>query len=174
MRDWFRNVRLAILTIAQGMNITLWYSDAPNTDFGEDRPVSIQALGAPWTSYKLCVTTDFDERDPDPDGGFSRDAPSLAAALRAVHEGYGGPSWCSNPYIDGGPGLVRSNCVGCHQHAMTGVRAAETANDEARYPSLGRAQVRNNFPADQFWGLDGGDDFAAVFAETATWWLSGR
>lgn len=25
MRDWFRNVRLAILTITQGMQITLWY-----------------------------------------------------------------------------------------------------------------------------------------------------
>lgn len=156
------------------MNITLWYSDTPDSDFGADRTPSVQALGAPWTSYKMCVTTEFDERDPDPGGGFDRDAPSLAAALRVVHEGFGGPSWCSNPYIDGGPGLVRSNCVGCHQHAMTGARAGETVNDESRYPSLGRAQVRNNFPADQFWGLDGGDDFAAIFAETAAYWRTAR
>lgn len=159
--------------LGRWLNITLWYSDTPDSDFGADRPVSIQALGAPWTSYKLCVTTDFDEGDPRPDGGFARAAPSLAEALRAVHEGAGGPSWCSNPYIDAGPGLVRSNCVGCHQHAMTGVRPAQTVGDEARYPRVGRAQVRNNFPTDMFWGLDAGDNFAAVFAETASWWRSG-
>ncbi len=156
------------------INVSLWYSDTPDSDFGADRPVSIQSLGAPWTSYKLCVTTDFDEGDPRPDGGFARDLPSLAAALRAVHEGRGGPSWCSNPYIDGGPGLVRSNCVGCHQHAMTGVRPAETVGDEARFPGIGRRQVRDRFVSDQFWGITAGDNLGAVLAETVSWWRSAR
>src|SRR5699024_7817 len=139
--------------LAHWMNITLWFSPDPDEDFGADRPDAIRALGPPWSSYKMCVAIEFDEHDPDPNGGFIDDAPSLAAALRAVHEGPGGPSWCSNPYIDAGPGLARSNCVGCHQHAMSGARPAEIATDESRFPESGRLQMRNNFPADHFWGL---------------------
>lgn len=156
--------------LARWLNITLWWSPTPDQDFGADRPPAIRALGGPWSSYKMCVATDFDEQDPDPAGGFARDAPSLAAALRAVHEGRGGPSWCSNPYIDAGPGLVRSNCVGCHQHAMSGVRPADVQTDPARYPANGRTRVRNNQPADGFWGIDGGDHLGAVFAETVEYW----
>jgi hypothetical protein len=154
----------------QWINVTLWYSPAPDDDFGADRPDSIRALGGAWSSYKMCVAIAHDELDPDPGGGFAARAPMLAAALAAVHEGAGGPSWCSSPYIDAGPGLVRSNCVGCHQHAMTGVRPAETLDDEARFPGGGRMQVRDDFPADQFWGLDAGDDLASMMAEVIAWW----
>jgi hypothetical protein len=172
----FRLAGMHIRTREAGvwMNITIWWSDDPDTDFGADRPESIRALGRPWSSYKLCVTTDFNEQDPDLDGGFSRDAPTLAAALRAVHEGRGGPAWCSNPYIDTGPGLVRTNCVGCHQHAMTGVRPGEVQTDHARYPSNGRTQVRNNFPSDSFWGLDAGDRLASVISQTADYYRDAR
>ncbi|AKF10057.1 hypothetical protein [Sandaracinus amylolyticus] len=149
------------------LNITMWWSDRPDEDFGADRPDAIRALGGPWSSYKMCVAVEFDERDPDPRGGLDG---SLGAALSAVHTGEGGPSWCSNPYIDAGPGLVRSNCVGCHQHAMSGVRPSDVARDERMFPEHGRALVRDNFPADQFWGLDGGDDLAAVIAETVSYW----
>jgi hypothetical protein len=147
------------------MNITLWWSPNPDVDFGADRPAEVRALGAPWSSYKMCVATEFGELDPDPSGGFAQDAPTLAAALRAAREG-GGPSWCSNPYIDGAPGLVRSNCLGCHQHALSGVRPAEVQNDITRYPANGRRQVRNNFPGDGFWGIDGGDRLGSVLVET--------
>jgi hypothetical protein len=156
--------------LSHWLNITLWWSPTPDTDFGADRPASVRALGGPWASYKMCVATDFDEQDPDPTGGFGNDAPTLAAALRVVHEGAGGPSWCSNPYIDAAPGLVRSNCVGCHQHAMSGVRPADVQNDLAHYPANGRMQVRNNFPSDGFWGLDGGDQLAGVLQQTVDWW----
>jgi hypothetical protein len=152
------------------MNITLWWSPTPDQDFGADRPASVRALGGPWSSYKMCVATDFDELDPDPAGGFDRDAPSLGAALRTVHEGRGGPSWCSNPYIDAGPGLVRSNCVGCHQHALSGVRPADVQTDPVHYPANGRARVRNNAPADGFWGVDGGDHLGSVLSETVEYW----
>ncbi|MBI5513714.1 MAG: hypothetical protein HY909_08090 [Deltaproteobacteria bacterium] len=160
--------------VGQWLNITLWWSDDPDTDFGADRPDSIRALGGPWTSYKMCVTTDFNEHDPDPDGGFARSGPTLAAALRAVYEGRGAPSWCSNPYIDGAPGLVRTNCAGCHQHAMSGVRPGEVQMNAVRYPSAGRAQVRNNFPSDGFWGIDGGDRLGAVLAETVDYYRAAR
>ena len=68
------------------LNITLWWSPTPDTDFGADRPAAVRSLGGPWSSYKMCVATDYDEHDPDPTGGFSQSAPSLGAALRAVHE----------------------------------------------------------------------------------------
>ena len=172
----FRLAAMHIRTreVDRWLNITLWWSPTPDTDFGADRPAAVRALGGPWSSYKMCVATDYDEHDPDPTGGFSQSAPSLGAALRAVHEGSGSPSWCSNPYIDAGPGLVRSNCVGCHQHAMTGLRGGESANDARRFPGNGRLQVRDNYPSDQFWGLDAGDDVATVFAETVSWWRSTR
>lgn len=145
-----------------GLNITLWWSDRPDDDFGADRPDAIRALGPPWSSYKMCVTVDHAELDPDPEGGFGDELPSLGAALAAVHEGTGGPTWCSNPYVDAAPGLARGNCIGCHQHAMSGARPGEVATDEARFPSSGRLAARNNYPADGFWGLDAGDGLAGL------------
>lgn len=154
-----------------GFNITLWWSDEPDTDFGADRPESVRALGGPWSSYKMCVSVDHTELDPSPDGGFAGDAPTLAESLSAVHEGRGGPTWCSNPYIDAAPGLAMGNCVGCHQHGMSGVRPGEVATDEARFPSNGRLPARNNYPADGSWALDAGDDLAARINEVVDFFL---
>ena len=149
------------------LNITLWWSPDPDTDFGADRPASIEALGAPWGSYKMCVAIDFDEDDPDPSGGFGDDAPTLAAALAEVHDAQ---SWCSNPYIDAAPGLLRGNCVGCHQHAMGERAPGEIALDEIRFPNGGRTRTRNNEPADGFWSFDAGDDLGAVLRDTISAW----
>lgn len=148
------------------LNITLWWTARPGEDFGADMPSSVRNLRGPWWHYAMCVAIDDVERDPDPTGGVTD--PSLAAALAAVHDGQA--SWCSNPYIDSAPGLVRSNCVGCHQHAMSGVRPGEVVMDETRYPSHGRLLVRNNFPADQFWGLDAGDNLATMIQDTVDYW----
>ena len=76
----------------------------------------------------MCVTTELTELDPDPYGGFATDAPSLGEALAVVHEGVGGPTWCSNPFIDAAPGLARGNCIGCHQHAGTDADPATGAD----------------------------------------------
>jgi len=156
------------------MNITIWWTDRPDEDFGADRPDAIRALGGPWSHYAMCVAIDDIERDPDPQGGFGDDMPTLGAALGAVreHAGSGGASWCSNPYVDAAPGLARTNCVGCHQHAMTGVRPGEVVMDEASYPESGRLFVRSNFPADGFWGLDAGDGLAAEIMSTVDYWDS--
>lgn len=151
------------------VNVTMWWTPTPEETFGADRPDSIRALGGPWAHYAMCVSIDDVERDPDPAGGFTTDHPSLAAALRAARD-ESGSSWCSNPYIDAAPGLVRSNCVGCHQHAMSGIEPGEVVMDETRYPLGGRAIVRNNFPSDHFWGLDAGDDLANVIADTVEYW----
>lgn len=153
-----------------GLYVTLWWSDRPDEDFGADRPDSIRALGPPWSSYKMCVAIEHTELDDDPHGGFAEDAPTLGAALAAVHEGRGGPTWCSNPYVDAAPGLARGNCVGCHQHAMSGVRPGEVATDPVRFPSSGRLSERDNRPSDGFWGLDAGDDLAALMQEVVDYW----
>ncbi len=156
--------------LPRGLFITLWWSDRPDEDFGADRPESIRALGPPWSSYKMCVAVDHTELDADPSGGFAEDAPTLGDALAAVHEGRGGPTWCSNPYVDAAPGLARGNCVGCHQHAMSGVRPGEVATDETRFPSSGRLAARDDHPADGFWGLDAGDGLASVIQEVVDYW----
>lgn len=153
-----------------GLDVTLWWSDRPDEDFGADRPDAIRSLGGPWSHYKMCVAVEHTELDPEPGGGLEADAPTLAAALAAVHEGRGGPSWCSNPYVDAAPGLARGNCIGCHQHAMSGVRPGEVATDSVRFPSSGRLSARNNYPADGFWGLDAGDDLAALVQQVADYW----
>jgi hypothetical protein len=141
-------------------------AERPDDDFGADRPAEVRALGGPWSNVQDVRRLDYDELDPDPAGGFARRAPTLGSALRAVHEGAGGPSWCSNPYIDAAPGLVRSNCVGCHQHAMSGLRPFDVQETPERFPGRGRARVRNNLPADGFWGIDAGDRLGAVLVET--------
>ena len=153
-----------------GLDITLWWSDRPDEDFGADRPESVRALGGPWSHYKMCVAVEHVELDPDPRGGFGADAPSLGASLAAVHEGRGGPTWCSNPYIDAAPGLAIGNCVGCHQHAMSGVRPGEIATDSARFPSNGRLSARNNYPADGTWALDAADELAWRMHEIVDYW----
>jgi len=165
---WLAGLHIRTRELRHWVNITLWWSPTPDETFGADRSASVEALGAPWNQYAMCVTIEDVERDPDPTGGA--EDPGLAAALEAVNESVLGSSWCSNPYIDGAPGLVRSNCVGCHQHAFTGVRPGETVMDELRYPDLGRTFVRNNVPADGFWGIDAGDDIAAMMQETVDYW----
>src|SRR5690606_23299611 len=150
--------------------ITLWWSPAPHDDFGADRPAAIEALGGPWRNYKMCVVTAFEERDPDPWGGFAHTAPSLGRALAAVHGGAGAPSWCSNPYLERGAGNAATNCIGCHQHGGTGLRSEEILSDAARFPAHGRTVLRNNFPADYSWATDAGDRLGQLFADEVAYY----
>lgn len=152
------------------MNITMWWTDRPDEDFGADRPEAIRALGGPWAHYAMCVAIDDVETDVDPRGGATSTA--LGDALAAVRAGTGGPSWCSNPYIDAGPGAVRTNCVGCHQHADSGVLPSDVVLDEMRFPQTGRLFQRNNFPADAFWGIDAGDRLEVVIQNTIDYWAT--
>ncbi|MCE9580137.1 MAG: hypothetical protein K8W52_43880 [Deltaproteobacteria bacterium] len=153
--------------------ITLWWSPDPDRDFGADRPPAIAALGGPWRNYKMCVTTAFDERDPDPQGGFAAIAPDLCAALAATRAAPGAPSWCSNPYLELGHGNAASNCMGCHQHGGTAVGVDQILGDPDGFPSLGRTQVRDNFPSDYSWALDAGDRLGRVFADEVEYWDQG-
>lgn len=149
--------------------ITLWWSDTPGTDFGEDRPATIAGLGGPWKNYKMCVATNFQEGDADPMGGFASSAPSLADALASVHGGVGSPSWCSNPYLEEGAGNVATNCIGCHQHGGTENTAESIIGEPDQFPEHGRTQLRNNFPDDYSWALSNGDRLASSFREIVSY-----
>lgn len=122
---------------------TLSWSPEPDAGLGADRPA---AIDGPFAHYAMCVVTDFVDDDPAPDAAASD--PSLAAVLRATHEGAGASSWCSNPYLEEGAGNAVTNCVGCHQHAGSSLTSEEILADEARFPHRGRSLVRTNFPTD--------------------------
>lgn len=143
--------------------VTLWWSDDPDSDFGEDRP---DGIGAPFDHYKLCSVVWFDEADDSADGGFASDAPSLAAALASTASGPGGPTWCSNPYIERGAGNAATNCIGCHQHAGTTLSSEEVLAAHDPASGTGRRQSRSSFPADYVFALRRGDDIGAMFVET--------
>lgn len=127
--------------------VTVWWSPDPNSDFGQDRPDEIKKLGAPWSNYKMCVVTDFDEKDPDPRGGFDG---SLGDAMAAVH---GKTTWCSNAFIEKGDHNAQTNCIGCHQHAGDIKSLDGVLTDEQKFPEIGRKQVRKGFPADYSWAF---------------------
>lgn len=175
--DTYRMVGLHIMTkeIRHWQWITLWWSDDADTDFGADRPQMIRdGLDPVFQNYKMCVVDSFEEGDPDAPGRF-QDAPSLAAALRAVDAGAGGPTWCSNPYLEHGRNNARTNCIGCHQHGGSTVLADANndgaldeftveaiINDETNYPNTGRSRVRDVFPADYLFSMNRVDDFAQM------------
>jgi len=58
-----------------------------------------------------------------------------------VHAGAGGPSWCSNQYIERGAHNAQTNCIGCHQHAGTGLASEDVLADSLTFPQSGRAMI---------------------------------
>ena len=149
------------------MWITLWWSASPDKDFGADRPAAIAALPGPWANYKMCVTTQYLEGDPDPRGG---QAGTLGDALGAVNAGgEGTPTWCSNPYLELGPGNAATNCIGCHQHGGTELTAEAILADT---PKFGTTRIRNNFFTDYLWAVKGGngDDLSSIVQAEVDYW----
>jgi hypothetical protein len=144
------------------MWISLIWSPEPDTDLGADRPSYLSQL-KPWNNYKMCVTSGFNENDPNPGEGFQGDIPDLAASLNKIHSLTGPHTFCSNPFIERGKGNGRTNCIGCHQHARTGVGQDEIylddqdvpGNEERRrkYPNSARSKLRSNFPSDYLWSF---------------------
>jgi mono/diheme cytochrome c family protein len=155
--------------------VTLWWSDAPDDDFGADRPPEFDTLPAVWGNYKMCVVVDYTESDPDVLERFA-DLPSLQGALAVTDPTVGSPTWCSNPYVEQAPGNARTNCIGCHQHAgsrfdesgaafdLTEVILDESAllDDAHRYPANGRLRRRTSFATDYSWAFSRIDDLTEL------------
>jgi len=164
----FRMPALHIMTkeLDHWLWITLWYSSSPDTDFGADRPAAIASLPGPWKNYKMCVASAYVEGDADPRGGQPG---SLGDALAAVHGGVGAPTWCSNPYLEKGPGNVGTNCIGCHQHGGTDLTPEDIL---ATLPHNGSTRVRNNFFTDYLWAIKGGqgEDLSALVQAEVDYW----
>ena len=157
--------------------ITLWWSDTPGEDFGEDRPARFGDLPPVWSRYKMCAVSWFDERDPELARRY-QELPSLADALDATGAAVDEPSWCSNPYIEHGRSNAGTNCIGCHQHGGSTVAHDRDGDgtldpfdleaviaDEARFPAIGRAQIRATFPADYMYSFNRIDDVVHVFEQ---------
>lgn len=162
--------------------VSLWWSPDPTSDFGADRPPEAEGIRGVFRNYKMCVVTDFAETDQDPGGAYRRDprTETLAASLDASHAASAPYTWCSNPYIEIGHGNVRTNCIGCHQHAGSSVVNAKTFYDacpdplregeslrecqdrmtkaRVQFPFYGRSLVRQNFPADYLYTFNQPDD----------------
>ena len=158
----FRLAALHIMTkeLNHWFWLTLWWSPDADSDFGADRP---STLPAPWQHYKMCSSVAFAEGDADPRGGYDD---TLGDSLEAAYAGMGGPSWCSNPYLEEGDGNVASNCIGCHQHAGTGLRTETILAEPDAFPEHSRKLVRDTFPSDYIFGVNVGDDLGAMYRET--------
>ena len=109
------------------------------------------ALGGPWRNYKMCAVTSFDD----------------ASAT-------GEPTWCSNPYLERGAGNAGTNCIGCHQHAGSGLLSEEILSDPQAFPSSGRTLIRNNFPTDYSFAIDNGDRLGRMFADIVEYYDSAQ
>jgi hypothetical protein len=125
------------------MWLTMFWSDTPNTDFGEDRPAD---LTGPFANYKMCAVVDYDEGDVTPAPPDATDT-SLAKALDATRA-FGPRTWCSNPYLEEGPNNGKTNCIGCHQHAGTDLMTQTILEGDGAFPDGSREKLRTNFPAD--------------------------
>ncbi|MGC4071365.1 MAG: hypothetical protein QM760_02360 [Nibricoccus sp.] len=86
----------------------------------------------------MCVVTGYEEKDPNPTGGFPTGKGSLGDELAATYKGVGAPTWCSNQYIERGTHNAQTNCIGCHQHAGTGLKSEAVLGDNATFPEFGR------------------------------------
>jgi hypothetical protein len=141
--------------------ITLWYSTSPDDDFGADRPASITG---PWRNYKMCVSTTYLERDPDPRGGQAGTLGDSLAAVSHANEA----TWCSNPYIEQGAGNAATNCIGCHQHGGSKLTAEQILLE----PHHGNTRTRNNFFTDYLWVIKGGngEDLSSIIQAELDFW----
>jgi hypothetical protein len=160
----FRMPALHVMTkeLDHWLWITLWYSPQPDDDFGGDRPAS---LAGPWRNYKMCVVSDYVERDADPRGG---NAGTLGDSLAATHGGVGAPTWCSNPYLEEGHGNAGTNCIGCHQHGGTPLAVGSIL----QLAHHGSTRQRNNFFTDYLWVIQGGmgEDLSAIVQAEVDFW----
>ncbi len=156
---WLMGLHVMTKELDDWFWLTMWWSPEPDSDFGADRPDSIPS---PFDNYKLCTVVDFSEYDSDPLEGFNGSHPTtLGAALAATYEGHGGPTWCSNPYIETDPGGAETNCLGCHQHADQNLIA-----DSQQASAPGRLRTQGSRDSDYVFVTSADGDFGRMLVET--------
>ncbi|MGE0173860.1 MAG: hypothetical protein AB7T49_13770 [Oligoflexales bacterium] len=160
---WMPAMHIMVKDLPDWAWITIWWSDQPDGDFGEDRPDFIRRLGGPWSNYKMCIAVDYSDLADVAE--IEADYPTLAASLTVVKNHTAPYSWCSNPYIERGSKNHQTNCIGCHQHGGTSVRPDDVLKDEHNFPNGGRSRSRDTFPADYLWSLGVGEVGFANFIE---------
>jgi hypothetical protein len=103
----------------------------------------------------MCVASTFDEGDAAMRNrvaswvaadSLQSTEQSLEAALAASSYYTQPHSFCSNPYIEFGNGVAKSNCIGCHQHA------GPLASGAIQKPDL--SKIRKSFMTDFLWSFD--------------------
>ncbi|MCX6129133.1 MAG: hypothetical protein NTX25_08750, partial [Proteobacteria bacterium] len=152
--------------------VSVFWSNKPDDDFGEDRPAAVKALGAPFDQYKICVVASFEDEAEDLDE-LALHAPQLVAAYRSAMAGNPGSSWCSNPYLEFGQHNQRSNCIGCHQFAGTSAKSEAILNEPSQFPSFGSRKERFNFPVDYIWSVAAGQEsLLNTFTSLMDWRIS--
>lgn len=145
--------------------VTLWWSDKPGSDFAEDQPTSAAFSEPWWPHYKMCVSTFYTKPQLDLSEEFQKQHASLTAALKETQQASAKHSWCSNPYLESGPGMAKTNCIGCHQYS------APEVDDMSNPLALDPRQQRQNFPFDYLWSLPvGPESIAAYFANTLSYY----
>lgn len=165
-----RSIHFSTKDTREWIWVSLWWDPKPNSDFGQDRPDSIDGV---WANYKMCVTSAFNEKDPTPWKGFEKDAPLLAKAIKANYDTLVSANsaangsrdnlttWCSNPNVETDQQNHKTNCIGCHQYAGSWSKSdnALTLYEQTlvprdrNFPQLGRDRHRETFLSDFAWGV---------------------
>jgi hypothetical protein len=82
-----RAIHIVTKDVREWVWITLWWDADAKKDFGADVPDSIGRFnGGVWKNYKMCVTTSFEEGDPQPWIHYSGPQASLADSLEATYK----------------------------------------------------------------------------------------
>ncbi len=105
---------------------SFWWSPENHSSLNQDQPVTFTRLFPQAPNYSQCTVT------ADQDSAHSQ------------------PTWCSNPYLEKGPGNIRTNCIGCHQFA--GAHTSQSKILEQNHTRL----IRQNFPSDYVWSYSDG------------------
>lgn len=133
--------------------VTLWWSDSPYSDFGEDRPAQFKNNQFALENYKMCVVTDYLPDQTGLSNEFRSTYPSLTQATVATRRLNPSSSWCSNPYIEKGHNNARTNCIGCHQHGGTTFDIDQALQDDSQFEQMLLLRNRTNFAADYYWAF---------------------
>ncbi len=86
--EWaLKGIHFVTKDVREWVWVSLWWDPNASTDFGADRPASIDNFnGGVWKNYKMCVVSSFAEKDPAPWSQFTGSQQSLGDSIKAVFD----------------------------------------------------------------------------------------